>query len=91
MAVTVTVTLGVNNFDNASFNYYPNPVTDILTISYSNVISEVIVYNLVGQQIVIAKPNATQTQIDISSLTAGTYLLKVTSDEVSKTVKVIKQ
>jgi hypothetical protein len=37
-----------------------------------------------------SKPNATQTQVDLSSLTAGTYMVKVTSDEVTKTIKVVK-
>jgi hypothetical protein len=82
--------LSIGGFDNANFNYYPNPVTDILTLSYSNVISDVVVYNLLGQQVLTAKPNATQTQMDVSGLTAGTYIVKVTSDEVTKTVKVVK-
>jgi hypothetical protein len=50
----------------------------------------VVIYNLLGQQVVSVKPNATQTQVDLSGLTAGTYMVKVTSDEVTKTVKVVK-
>jgi hypothetical protein len=90
LAVTANVTLSVGGFDNASFNYYPNPVTDVLTVSYSNAISEIVVYNLLGQQVLIAKPNATQTQVDLSGLNTGTYMVKVTSDEVSKTIRVVK-
>jgi hypothetical protein len=82
--------LSTGGFDAESFKYYPNPVTDILTVSYSNAISDVVIYNLLGQQVVSVKPNATQTQVDLSGLTAGTYLVKVTSDEVTKTVKVVK-
>ena len=82
--------LSVGGFDNANFNYYPNPVTDVLTVSYSNAISEIVVYNLLGQQVLTAKPNATQTQVDLSGLNTGTYMVKVTSDEVTKTVKVVK-
>jgi hypothetical protein len=90
LAITANVTLSLGGFDNANFKYYPNPVTDVLTVSYSNVISDVVVYNLLGQQMLTSKPNATQTQVDLSSLTAGTYMVKVTSDEVSKTIKVVK-
>jgi hypothetical protein len=90
LAVTANVTLSIGGFDSANFNYYPNPVTDILTLSYSNTISEVVVYNLLGQQLLTAKPNATQTQMDLSGLNAGTYLVKIASDEGSKTVKVVK-
>jgi hypothetical protein len=89
-SVTIQVDLNTGDFDNANFNYYPNPVTDILTLSYSNLISEVVIYNLLGQQVASAKPNATQSQVDVSGLTAGTYMVKVTSEEVTKTVKVVK-
>lgn len=82
--------LSTGSFDSANFKYYPNPVTDLLTLSYSNAISEVVVYNLLGQQMLTAKPNATQTQMDLSGLNTGTYLVKITSDEVTKTVKVVK-
>lgn len=82
--------LSTGSFDNASFKVYPNPVTDILTLAHSNTISEVIVYNLLGQQVLTMKPNATQTQVDLSELNTGTYMVKITSDEVSKTVKVVK-
>ncbi|GGD16735.1 T9SS C-terminal target domain-containing protein [Flavobacterium orientale] len=91
LAVTVVVTLGVNGFDSSNFKYYPNPVTNSLTISYTYSISEVVVSNLLGQQISAVKPNVTQTDIDMSSLPNGTYLVKVTSDNQSKTIKVIKQ
>ena len=82
--------LSTGSFDEASFNYYPNPVTDILTVAYSNVISNVVVYNLLGQQVLTEQPNATLTQVDLSGLNTGTYLVKVTSDEVTKTFKVVK-
>lgn len=90
LAVTVTVTLGVNDFDTANFKYYPNPVTDILSISYSNTISQVVVYNLVGQQVVINYPNNPQVQLDLSKLNAGTYLIKIDTEVGSKTFKIIK-
>lgn len=83
--------LSTGTFDTANFSYYPNPVTDILTLSYTNIISEVVVYNLLGQQVVAANPNATQTQMDLSGLTNGTYMVKVTSQETVKTIKVVKK
>ena len=83
--------LSTDTFDTANFSYYPNPVTDVLTLSYSNIISEVVVYNLLGQQVMTAQPNATQTQMDLSGLTNGTYMVKVTSEEIVKTIKVIKK
>lgn len=82
--------LNTGGFDTTSFKYYPNPVTDMLIVSYGDVITEVVVFNLLGQQVLTAQPNAAQTQINLSGLTAGTYLVKVTSEEVTKTIKVVK-
>ncbi len=55
LAITANVTLSLGGFDNANFKYYPNPVTDVLTVSYTNAISEIVVYNLLGQQVVTSK------------------------------------
>ncbi|RZJ73438.1 MAG: hypothetical protein EOO45_10075, partial [Flavobacterium sp.] len=49
LAVTVEVVLGVKGFDAASFSYYPNPVKNVLNISYSSDITSVAVFNLLGQ------------------------------------------
>ncbi|AWH85272.1 hypothetical protein HYN59_09140 [Flavobacterium album] len=90
-AVTVDITLGNAEFNAASFRYHPNPVKDVLTLSYDKNISAIEVYSVVGQK-VIAKPvNQNEVQLDLSQLSAGTYLVKVMSDEASKTIKVVKQ
>lgn len=90
LLVVAGTDLKVDGFDNASFKYYPNPVSNILNVSYSEEISGLKLYNLVGQQLLVKKANATQTQIDMTQLPAGTYLLEVTSGTKVKTVKVIK-
>ncbi|MEC4048400.1 T9SS type A sorting domain-containing protein [Flavobacterium sp. SUN046] len=83
--------LTTNSFDNSKFVFYPNPVKDVLNISYSKNISKVQVINLLGQEVVANTLNAAQTQVDLSKLTTGTYLVKVTSDNEVKTIKVIKE
>lgn len=85
------IVLKNDTFDDASFVYYPNPVTDVLTISYANEISKVQVMNLLGQEVMVKSINATQSQIDMSNLATGSYLVKVTSDNKVKTIKVIKR
>lgn len=91
LAVTVTVTLDRGTFDVANFTYYPNPTSDIVNISYADEITQVRVFNMLGQEVVAKKVNATTTQIDLSQFASGTYFVEVTSDQVSKTVKVIKK
>jgi hypothetical protein len=82
--------LGNEEFDMSSFSYYPNPTRDIINISYSKEITQIKVFNMLGQQVIDTKVNSTTTQVDLSRFATGTYFIEVTSDEVSKTVKVIK-
>ncbi|MEO8235416.1 MAG: T9SS type A sorting domain-containing protein [Flavobacterium sp.] len=83
--------LGTQSFDLNGFSAYPNPVKDVLNLSYTKEISNVSVHNLLGQQVMTKSINATQTKIDMSNLSNGTYLVKVTVDGLVKTLKVVKQ
>jgi hypothetical protein len=83
--------LSNDTFDASSFRSFPNPVKNILNLSYNKNISNVAVYNLLGQEVIAKAMNANQSQIDMSHLSNGTYLVKVTSDNQVKTIKVIKE
>jgi hypothetical protein len=79
------------SFDITGFSAYPNPVKDVLNLSYTQEISNVSVHNLLGQEVMTKSINATQSKIDMSNLSNGTYLVKVTVDGLVKTLKVVKQ
>ncbi len=83
--------LATNTFNSATFAAYPNPVKDVLNLTYDKNISNVAVFNLLGQQILTKSVNATDSQVDMSNLTSGTYFVKVTADDEVQTIKVIKQ
>lgn len=83
--------LGNSAFESNGFKSYPNPVKEVLNLSYNKNISSVAVFNLLGQEVMTKAINANQSQIDMSHLSAGTYLLKVTADDQVKTIKVIKE
>ena len=63
----------------------------MLNLSYTQNISSVVVFNLLGQEVVSRTVNANQSQIDMSHLPTGTYMVKVTADNQVKTIKVIKE
>jgi trimeric autotransporter adhesin len=88
---TYDTLLASSSFDSNGFSSYPNPVVDILNLSYSKNIDKVQVINLLGQEVVAKSINATDAKVDMSALSSGTYLVKVTSDNQIKTLKVIKQ
>lgn len=83
--------LATTGFNASGFTTFPNPVKDILNISYNKNITNVAVFNLLGQEVATKSINATQSQIDMSNLSKGTYLVKVTADNQVKTIKVIKE
>lgn len=90
-AVTVTITLDNKEFNSAAFTYYPNPVKDVLTLAYSQDISNVTVYNMVGQPVMTQQINAVEGRINMSNLADGTYMVNVTFGNTVKTIRVIKK
>lgn len=79
------------SFDDNHFSSFPNPVTDILNLSYTSPIEEVAIFNMMGQKVLEKSIHAAQSQIDMSNLATGSYLLKITADNQVKTIKVMKQ
>lgn len=86
-----SASLSVPGFDSANFKAYPNPVNGILNLSYNQDISDVQVFNLLGQHVASKAINTNEGQIDMSNLPSGSYLVKVTADGQTKTIKVMKQ
>lgn len=89
--ISVAQTLSTGHFDTNTLSYYPNPVTSVLNLTHTKNISDLVVYNLLGQQVSVNNVNAAQGQADLSNLAAGTYIVKVTSEGATKMIKVIKQ
>jgi hypothetical protein len=89
--VVVDVALSNGSFNNSNFTAYPNPVKDIFNVSYSSEISAVRVLNLLGQEVISQEVNTTSTQIDMSQLSTGTYIVNVTVGDTIKVIKVVKQ
>jgi len=89
--MAVTCVLSNEDFDNSNFTAYPNPVKDVLNVSYTSEISSIRVINMIGQEVISKNINATSTQVDMSHLSAGTYIVNVTVGDNVKTLKVVKQ
>lgn len=85
--------LGVQDTQNAKFNFYPNPVHDQLFVSGQKKISSINVFNLVGQKVLaLTKLSETEKSINVAQLTAGVYIVNVAfQDGTQKTFKVIKK
>ena len=93
LAVTAKIngTLSTPDFLLANFKSYPNPVQHILTIDNTAVIDEVEIFSVAGKSILVKKINSEHSEIDLSNISSGFYLLKVTSEGKTKTIKIVKK
>ena len=82
--------LSNENFALNELKIYPNPVNDILNFSFDKEITAVSIINLLGQEVLSKSITNNETSINVGNLTAGTYLVKVTSGNEVKTIKVVK-
>ncbi|HRN99427.1 MAG TPA: T9SS type A sorting domain-containing protein, partial [Flavobacterium sp.] len=78
------------SFDASGLRAYPNPVRDILNISYTMTIDSVEIFNLLGQRVSVKAVNQNALELNVSNLPSGTYLVKVNAQGGSETLKVLK-
>ena len=62
-----------------------------LVLKAANQLQEVALYDVLGQQVVSQKLNATQEQVDIAALTQGVYIVRVMVEGKAKSFKIVKQ
>lgn len=84
-------TLTTADFDDRSFKAYPNPVKDVLEVSAKQNIKNLEIYNLIGQQVMTVPSDGDHVKVDLRLLSQGTYIVKVTTQDRIKTLKVIKE
>lgn len=75
----------INN-DNTLINIFPNPASDYINIETDKKIENVEIFTITGQLIKSSK----EKKVDVSSLTKGTYIIKIHTSEGTRTYKIIK-
>ena len=69
--------LGVSENTLANITLYPNPATSVVVLQASQEIATIQVLNLLGQRISSVTVNNTKSTINVSDLSAGTYIANV--------------
>ena len=68
-----------NSIDN-SISLYPNPAQNIVTIASTNTaLQEAVVYDLTGRLVQTIAIDGNTTQVDVSRLSVGSYILQLTT------------
>ncbi len=78
-------------FDLAQVNMFPNPSSDLVTISAAKTMDTIAIYSIVGQEIKQIHPNTASATVDVADLQAGIYVVKVTTDGVTATSRLVKK
>ena len=73
------------------FSYYPNPSTSIVNLTSVEVIETVAIYNMLGQKVIDQNIDATTSEVNVSQLATGTYLMKVSVNGQVGTYRILKQ
>lgn len=87
--IFVDVALANKTFDNTAIGYYPNPVKDKLHFTNTEKNTDIAVYNLLGQH-VLSQNNGAK-EINLSTISPGAYIVKLTTGSAVKSIKIIKQ
>lgn len=83
--------LSVEDFVVSDVNIFPNPSKDNWSIKLNNqIIKSITIYNVLGKEVSFLNPNSEEVLINGSDLNDGIYLAKISTDEGSKTIKLIK-
>jgi hypothetical protein len=81
--------MAVDNINNSSIRFYPNPVKDVVHFSGEKTISKVTIFTTDGRKIREKQLNGTK-QIDISDLSKGIYLFRLQTETGTEQTKIIK-
>lgn len=94
--IEVISTIGIEDLENQlSFNIYPNPADNYVNINIQSADAKDLQINFTNQlgMIVLSKAvqvnGAFNTQLDLSNLSGGIYLINFNGDQINQTSKVI--
>ncbi|MEL0651066.1 leucine-rich repeat domain-containing protein [Algibacter sp. TI.3.09] len=91
--IMVSITLSANNIEQAlDFNIYPNPTNGLITMKSKQLNNaSVNVYDLNGRVLLTKNISGTSSEINVSKLSSGIYLLKVKVENNEFIKRVVKQ
>ncbi len=74
-------TVGMTEQTELTFNMFPNPTTNELTITGEDANGDILIYNLVGQIVSRMNRTSTRERLDLSNLSDGQYLVSVRNED----------
>lgn len=82
------VTLGASDFTTIGAVIYPNPAKNLLNIDGAENAS-VIIYDVLGREVLSMKNTPSSVQVDVSTLVTGTYFVRLSKEDKVQTEKLL--
>ena len=77
--ITITYNVGIEENEAVEMNIYPNPATRYLNIESAEGLKEVVIYNAIGQQVIVSSLDGTRSTLDLGTLSSGNYTMRITA------------
>jgi hypothetical protein len=92
LVITASAAMSIGTTNGKNFKLYPNPATNMVTLSGNGIIAKAEIVNLLGQTVKAVDAGTEELLLDVADLQVGTYVVNVYSDKGTVTsVKLLKQ
>ncbi|MGB0880585.1 MAG: T9SS type A sorting domain-containing protein, partial [Polaribacter sp.] len=91
ISTTDTTVLKVESNSIENFTLFPTVVKDNLSFTSQEKVDVLTIYNITGQEVLSRKPQLTNGNINVSSLSNGMYIVKVKAGNSLGSYKIIKK
>lgn len=91
LALIVQLPLALPDNELLQIYYSPNPVKNILKLQSNTVIKSVLVYTMLGQQVLKKFYNDMLLLFNLTNLNTGNYIVKVESETGEKILRIIRE
>lgn len=88
---TDTTNTGIRDYARQHITLFPNPTNNVVTITAEETISGVVLYNLLGEQVMQIASTQNNAVLDLSSLPQGTYIAQVHIGQQRVTRRLVKR
>ncbi len=83
--------VNVENKEGASINIYPNPATDLVTVTYPQM-NRIVISNVIGQQVKSLEfDRVNRKMVNVSDIKAGIYFVTLETEGETVTNKFINR
>ncbi|MBR6272935.1 MAG: T9SS type A sorting domain-containing protein, partial [Bacteroidales bacterium] len=76
---------------NITVAIYPNPVNDKLNVEATEAIEQVEVFNITGAKVFSKKNYTEKAEINTANLPAGTYVIRMTTQNTTEVRRFVKK